>query len=194
MSKRPITVKNPTNKYDKIGINLNDFDYRAVQFLKIGPNKTMSKVAFKIIASETGVAEDAASIDYLKQYAKDVSLPYSEAFRKMLISYLKKELVGRKYDLKYIHRKVFNKNEKELFSVFLDHINSDGRIKDMDIIRQHYLEGWSLRKIAMKKSKSAEYIRMSKEDALRQIRIAAVKKNIKSIFDSSSFQENTERK
>jgi len=184
MSKKPITVKNPANKYDKIGINLNDFDYRAVQYLKIGPSKTMSKVAFQIISSEADSSNESTNIDYLKKYAKDIDLPYSEAFRKMLISYLKKELSGRKYDLQFIHKKLYGQNEKDLFLSFLNYLDKDITIKGLDIIKLHYIDGWSLRKIAIKKGKSAEYIRMSKEEALRKIRIATVKKNIPSIFSS----------
>jgi len=184
MSKKPITVKNPTNKHDKIGINLNDFDYRAVQYLKIGPNKTMSKVAFEIISSEAESSSESANISYLKKYAKEVDLPYSEAFRKMLISYLRKELCDRRYDLQFIHKKIYGKGEKEMFLDFLSYLDKDSPIKGLDIIKLHYIEGWSLRKIAIQKDKSAEYVRMSKEDALRQIRIATVKKNIPSIFSS----------
>jgi len=190
MSKRPITVKNPNDKNDKIGINLNEFDYRAVQFLKISPHNTMSDIAFKIIASETGVGEDEVSIDYLRKYSDEVGLPYSEAFRKMLITYLKKNLAERKYDLRFAHNKIYGKTETELFNVFLDYINSDNKIKDLDIIKLHYLEGWSLRKIAIKKNKSPEFIRMSKEEALRQIRIAVAKKGISSMLSLNEVKEN----
>jgi len=183
MSKKPITVKDGNGSEDKIGINLNDFDFSALKFLKIADGHKIGDLAFMIIAEESGVPLEEVSINFLKESAVREGIGYSELFRRMLMSYLKKRLADRKYRLPYAHKRIFGQTGREKMEKFLDTLASRGKVKNLDIIKRHYLDGVSLRKIAQERSRSQENIRMAKDAGLHSIRVEAARAGARSAFD-----------
>jgi len=181
MTKKAITVKDSSGK--KIGININGFERRAINFLKKVDQLPNNQIVFNIIASETGIPVEEVNVTVLKEISRAINdTPYSEAFRNMLSSYLEKRLADRKYDLVSLHKGIYGKPPKEKMEDFINLVNEERTIKGMDIIKMHYFDGISLRQIAFIENRSPESVRVAKDEALRQIRIVASKKGLNSVF------------